>query len=135
MGEIQSYQDLAVWRQGRVLAKLVYTVTAKFPKEELYGITSQIRRCAVSIVSNIAEGYGRGTYKAGVNFFFIARGSLYEMETQLLIACDLGYVHDTQAKELLAEITRCKQLINGLIRYFESKSAGQPKSTPNRSRE
>jgi len=104
------------------LAKLVYTVTAKFPKEELYGITSQLRRCAVSVVSNIAEGCGRGTYKGGVSFFFIARGSLYEMETQLLIACDLGYAHDTHVKELLAEITRCKQLVNGLIRYFESKS-------------
>lgn len=91
MEEIRSYQDLAVWRHVRVLAKEVYIVTRKFPKEELYGVTSQVRRSAVSVASNIAEGCGRGTWKSGTNFFFIARGSLYELETQLMIASDLGY--------------------------------------------
>lgn len=113
---------MAVWRHVRVLAKEVYVATQKFPKEELYGVTSQVRRCAVSVASNIAEGYGRGTPRGSINFFFIARGSLYEMETQLIIACDLGYIEEPDLRDLLAQITRCKQLLNGLIRYFDSKA-------------
>lgn len=122
MEEIRTYQDLAAWREVRVLTKAVYVVTRRFPKEELYGVTSQVRSSAISVASNIAEGCGRGTPRASNGFFFIARGSLYEMETQLIVACDLGYLSEQDLKDLLTQITRCKQLLNGLIRYFDAKT-------------
>jgi four helix bundle protein len=83
MGEKISYTDLDVWKASRELAGWVYALTKEFPKEELFGIVNQIRRCAVSIPSYITEGCGRNTAKDSLQFFFIARGSLYELETQL----------------------------------------------------
>ena len=83
MDEIRTYRDLEVWLKARELALIVYDVTAKFPKEESYGLTTQMRRAAISIPSNIAEGVGRGTYRGTIPFLFSARGSLYELETQL----------------------------------------------------
>jgi four helix bundle protein len=128
MEEIRNYKDLAVWKQARMLAKDVYIATRRFPKEELFGVTSQVRRACVSVASNIAEGCGRGTWRSGTNFFFIARGSLYEVETQLIVAYDLGYLSEQDLKDLLVQITKCKQLLNGLIRYFESKTSATSNS-------
>lgn len=78
------YTDLEVWKESRKLANHIYELTKSFPKEELYGITNQIRRCAVSVPSNIAEGCGRQTAKDTIHFLHISRGSLYELETQCL---------------------------------------------------
>ena len=78
---MKSYTELEVWQKCRKLASLIYELTAAFPKDELFGLTSQIRRSAVSVPSNIAEGCGRNSTKDSIQFFYIARGSLYELET------------------------------------------------------
>ncbi len=118
---MKSYIELDVWKQSRQLVKQVYELTKQFPKEEQYGLSSQIRRCSVSVPSNIAEGHGRNHIKDSLQFFFIARGSLYELETQLYLSNDLGYFSNDDLTNLLEKITTCKQMLNGLIRYFESR--------------
>jgi four helix bundle protein len=92
----KTYKDLDAWIKTRCLTKEVYAVTMSFPKEELYGLTSQIRRSAVSIPSNIAEGYGRQYKKETIHFLHIARGSIYELETQLYVAFDLSFISENK---------------------------------------
>lgn len=118
---MKSYIELDVWKQSRLLVKQVYELTKQFPKEEQYGLSNQMRRCSVSIPSNIAEGHGRNHTKDSLQFFFIARGSLYELETQLYLSNDLGYFPLDLLNEILGKITTCKQMLNGLIRYFENR--------------
>ncbi len=89
--KVRSYQDLRVWQRGIELTIFVYKVTASFPREELYGSSSQLRRAAVSIPSNIAEGYGRNTKRHYRRFLAIARGSNLEIQTQFIIARKLGF--------------------------------------------
>jgi four helix bundle protein len=117
---MKSYTDLDVWQKARRLVKEIYLVTRKFPKEELYGLTNQMRRAAVSVPSNIAEGHGRKTSKDSLQFFYIARGSLYELETQVFVSFDLEFIIQNDLDGLIQEITDCKKLLNGLIRYFET---------------
>ena len=88
----QKYTELEVWKMARVFASYIYKLTATFPKEETYGLTSQIRRCAVSVPSNIAEGSGRQHPKETIQFLAIARGSLYELETQLYVSFDINFI-------------------------------------------
>jgi four helix bundle protein len=123
MGEYRTYRDLDVWKKARVLVKEVYLLTRKFPKDEVYGLMSQMRRCAVSIPSNIAEGYGRQFKKETIQFLHIARGSLFELETQLFIASDLSYIDEECLEKLLMQLDDCKKLLNGLIKYFENKES------------
>ena len=118
MGEINSYRDLDVWKQSRLLVKNVYQLSKLFPKEEQFGLTNQVRRAAISVPSNIAEGSGRNHSKDSIQFFFIARGSLYEIETQLIIAFDLEYISDSQLHEVLEHIARCKKTIKRLYKLF-----------------
>lgn len=92
MGTINSYKDLLIWRKGIDIVINIYTMTESFPKEELFALTSQIKRAAISIPSNISEGYGRNTDKSFSHFLDIARGSLYELETQLIIAKELKLI-------------------------------------------
>ncbi len=92
MGNINSYRDLIVWQKSMRLVTDIYSATKSFPSEELYGLTSQVRRCAVSIPSNIAEGYGRNSTGDYKRFLQIAAGSLFELQTQVEIATNLGYV-------------------------------------------
>ena len=92
MGRISGYKDLNVWKKSMQLVVELYSMTSHFPKEELYGWTSQILRSAVSIPSNIAEGAARQTEKEFCHFLYVAMGSLAELETQLLIAQNLGYI-------------------------------------------
>ncbi len=94
MGVIVTYKDLDVWQQTRILVKTIYQVTKKFPREELFGLTNQIRRAVISILSNSAEGCGRNHSKDSIQFFFIARASLYELETQIIVGCDLEYISE-----------------------------------------
>jgi len=91
-GEIKNFKDLRVWKRAYELTLYIYKVTKKFPKEELYGIVSQMRRASVSIVSNIAEGNSRKGKAEYIQFLFVAYGSLAELETQILLAKDLGYI-------------------------------------------
>lgn len=95
-------------------------MTRNFPKDEVYGLMSQMRRCAVSIPSNIAEGYGRQFKKETIQFLHIARGSLFELETQFFIASDLNFIDEKYLEKLLPELDECKKLLNGLIKYFEN---------------
>lgn len=116
----KQYTDLDVWVNSRDLANKVYEITKGFPKEEMFGLASQMRRSAVSIPSNIAEGCGRQHSKDAIQFFFVARGSLYELETQVYIATDQNYIKADESEKVLREITKCKQLINGFISYYKS---------------
>ncbi|GEO03969.1 hypothetical protein AAE02nite_16330 [Adhaeribacter aerolatus] len=119
----KQYTDLDVWKNSRSLANKIYEITKGFPKEEIFGLTSQMRRAGVSIPSNIAEGCGRQYSKDAIQFFFVARGSLYELETQLYIASDQGYISIDEITKCLEEVTKCKQLINGFIIYYKSLKA------------
>lgn len=110
------YKELDVWVQARSLVKNVYVLTKDFPREEQYGLTSQIRRCVVSVSSNIAEGCGRRTSKETIHFLHISRGSLYELETQLFLANNLEYIIP-DISVILNELERVKKLINGFINY------------------
>lgn len=114
----QKYTELEVWKIARAFSSYIYKLTAVFPKEETYGLTSQIRRCAVSVPSNIAEGSGRQYPKETIQFLAIARGSLYELETQLYISFDIGFISETQLSESLLKIELLGKLINGYIRYL-----------------
>lgn len=113
------YTNLEVWMEARKLANLVYEKSKKFPKEELFSLTNQIRRCAISIPSNIAEGCGRRTSNDTINFLHIARGSLYELETQVYLSLDQNYISDADFDEILKQILICKKLINGFINYYK----------------
>ena len=120
MSEYKTYKELDVWLKSRGLVKNIYLATKDFPKDELYGLVSQMRRCTISIPSNIAEGYGRQYKKETIHFLHIARGSLYELETQLFISADLGYLPEPLLNPLLLELEECRKLLSGLIKYFET---------------
>jgi four helix bundle protein len=113
--EIRDYKDLIAWQKSRAFCKVVYDATRSFPKDELYGLTQQIRRCSVSVPSNIAEGYGRGSQGDYIRFLLMARGSQYELETQILIAQDLGYLPGEVDVRLLADLKECMRILQGLI--------------------
>ncbi|MGE6395975.1 MULTISPECIES: four helix bundle protein [Chryseobacterium] len=115
------YKDLEVWIEARKLTKLVYDSTKSYPKEEIFGLTNQMRRCAVSVPSNIAEGCGRNTAKETIHFLFIARGSLFELETQFYLSLDLTYINNEDFKIISNQIILCKKLINGFINYYRTK--------------
>jgi four helix bundle protein len=119
MASYQSYKDLDVWKKARQLVHHVYEMTKKFPKDEVYGLTSQIRRAAVSVPSNIAEGTGRQFRKETLQFVHIARGSLFELETQFYLALDLGYISETEAETILTEIVECCMLVTGFANYLQ----------------
>jgi four helix bundle protein len=111
---VKSYRELIVWQKAMDLAESVYKLTSGFPREEIYGLTSQVRRSAVSIASNIAEGQGRSSTRDFLNFLSIARGSLCEMETQVLLAERLGYVQGHDGSGILNQAAEVGRLINGL---------------------
>ena len=116
----KTYRQLDVWIKSRALVKEIYVITKGFPKEEMYGLSAQMRRSAISIPSNIAEGLGRQYKKETVHFLHIARGSIYELETQLYLAMDLGYITEAKCNELLLKIEECRKLLSGSIKYFEN---------------
>ena len=115
------YKDLIVWQRARVLAEEVYRASEVFPKKEVYGLTSQIRRAAVSVVSNIAEGQGRLTRGEFLQFLGHSRGSLFELETQLTIAADLNYFRQEKLASLEEKTSEVKRLLNGLIDSLRTK--------------
>ena len=117
--ELKTHKDLDAWKRSLDLVEMVYKVTNAFPQEELYGLTNQLRRAAVSIPSNIAEGAARGSKKEFIQFLYIALGSLSEVETQLIIANRLGYVNDTN--DMDQQLGTIRKLILGLIRYLRAR--------------
>jgi len=114
-----NYFELEVWKRCRCLVKDVYTLSRAFPREESFGLTAQLRRCVVSVPSNVAEGCGRNSAKDTLQFLYVARGSLYELETQLCLAFDLSYILEEKLNVILAEVTECKKLLNGFINYYQ----------------
>lgn len=119
MSEINTYRDLLVWQKSMRLVKQIYRVSKEFPKEEVYGLTSQMRRAAVSIPSNVAEGHGRHQTKDFVRFLRMALGSLFELQTQLEISHDLRYVQDQQRHELDALTQELERMLSSLIRKLK----------------
>ena len=114
--EIQSYRDLRVWQKGMDLAESCYVITKEFPKEEMYGMTSQIRRAAASIPANIAEGYGREYRAEYVKFLRIAQGSLKELETHLLLSVRVKLATATAINSTLSECESLGRMLRALIR-------------------
>ncbi|WP_446744972.1 four helix bundle protein [Silvibacterium acidisoli] len=110
------FRELQVWQRGMVLAQSVYTLTRDFPQEERFGLTIQLRRAAVSIPSNIAEGHGRGSDTAFAHFLRVAKGSLFEMQTQLQLSANLGLVKPEPVDALLHETEELAKMLNGLLR-------------------
>ncbi|MEI6702263.1 MAG: four helix bundle protein [Deltaproteobacteria bacterium] len=116
---MKTHKDLDVWKKAMGLARLVYDETRKFPASEAYGLTSQMRRAAVSVPSNIAEGAARGGSKEFIRFLRIALGSLAELETQIILSADLSYSHEPEG--LLQEMEDVRKLTLGLIRHLEAR--------------
>ena len=110
------YRELKVWQAGMQLAKRVYRLTVSFPSEERFGLTSQLRRASVSVPSNIAEGHARNTKSEMIRFCGIALGSVAEIETQLLLAADLGFVDVGEVDDLLRLTDEVGRMLHGLIR-------------------
>ncbi|MBT3200612.1 MAG: four helix bundle protein [Phycisphaerales bacterium] len=119
--EINDYRDLMAWQKARTLVKRIYGATRLFPTDEMYGLTQQIRRAAVSVPSNIAEGYGRGSLGDYIRFLQIARGSLFELETQVILANDLEYLTEKQTDSLIEDMRTCTRVLQGLITKLKGK--------------
>ena len=113
-----AFSDLRVWRGAMELAVNVYRSTAKFPHEEMYSLTQQMRRAAVPVPSNIGEGKGRGSKRDFRQFLFNARGSLLELQTQIMIAQNLGYLTDVDTNKLLDRAAGVGRSLSGLINYL-----------------
>jgi four helix bundle protein len=115
-GKIKSFTDLNAWKEGHKLVLMIYGLTKQFPKEEIFGLVSQIRRCAVSITSNIAEGFSRLSYKEKARFYSISLGSTTELQNQLLIAKDVNYITKEQFQNIAKQSIKVHKITNGLIK-------------------
>jgi four helix bundle protein len=118
---LKNYKDLKVWQKSYELCLEIYRITSKFPKEEIYGLTSQIRRSVVSIPSNIAEGYGRRTTTDYIRMLYISYGSVCELETQILLAGDLSFIEKGELGKLKKNITEIERMLKALIKSLENK--------------
>jgi four helix bundle protein len=116
---IRSYRDLEVWRKAMELAQKCYEITADFPNREVYGLASQIRRAAVSIPSNIAEGHSRRSRQAYLNHISIALGSQSELETQIDLSCRLGFISKQSSEEILLMAAEVGRMLHGLVSSLE----------------
>ena len=121
---VKSYRDLVAWQRARELVKEVYLLTAGFPAVERFGLVSQMDRAVVSIPSNIAEGYGRATTQDYLKFLRIARGSAYELETQLVLAVDLGLCDDARARRAAGLLQEVIRVLQGLVAALERRTEG-----------
>lgn len=113
--KVQHFTDLDVWKEAHALALLLYEETKDFPKEELFGLTSQMRRAVVSVPSNIAEGFARQSIKEKVQFYSIACGSLNEIQSQILIAKDLHFLSRESGENLFEKSVKVHKILNGLL--------------------
>ena len=121
----KSYRDLEVWKEARILVVAVYKATETFPKNQQYSLVQQLQRAAVSVSSNIAEGYGRKTPGEFLYHLRVARGSLCELETLMILAQDLAFVSGRDFDTLDERIQRTGRLLGGLLRYLESKAESE----------
>lgn len=118
---LKTYKELLVWQKSFQLCKSLYSATKAFPSDERFGLTAQIRRAAVSVPSNIAEGYERGTTRDYLRFLYIAKGSLSEIETQMLLARDLEFTKGRSVEETIKDIDEVERMLVALIRSLEAK--------------
>lgn len=114
--KIQTFTDLIVWQEAHKLVLLIYQITKKFPREELFGITAQMRRAVISITSNIAEGFARRGKKEKIQFYFIAKGSLIELESQLLVVRDLKYLEYKDFELIYEQLASARRLLIAFIK-------------------
>ena len=119
---LKNYKELRVWQRAYQLCLDVYSITRSFPKEERYGLTSQLRRAAVSVPSNIAEGYGRKTTGEYIQALYIAYGSNCEMETQVLLSGDLKYIREEDSEKLKQGVGDVERMLKGLIKSLTEKT-------------
>jgi four helix bundle protein len=120
MSDINSYKDLLIWQKGVDIVANTYLLTQDFPKEEVYALTSQIKRAAVSIPSNIAEGYGRKSTQSYIHFVSISRGSLFELETQLYVAKKLNFIkNEALFSEIMNQVSEETKMINSFLKKLE----------------
>lgn len=119
-GKLKSYRELTVWQKSRHLCLDIYRITRSFPKEEKYVLNSQLRRASISVVSNIAEGWGRKTTQQYIYALYLAYGSLCELETQLLICHDLGYLKTEEHRKLQKSADATARMLRNLIKSLES---------------
>lgn len=119
-GKIKDFKDLNAWQEAHKLVLMIYEATRKFPKEEIFGLVIQMRRSAISITSNIAEGFGRQGYKEKIQFYYLAQGSLIELKNQVLIAKDVGYLKHQDFNELIRQADLAHKLLQGLITKSKS---------------
>ncbi len=115
-GKIQSFTDLKVWQEGHILVVMVYKITKKFPKEETYSLVDQMRRAASSVTANIAEGFGRHSYKEKLQFYYLSQGSLTELKNFILIAKDVEYLDSNDYNSLADQANLAHQILQGFIR-------------------
>lgn len=120
MSAIKTYRDLLVWQRAMELAKAVYLATQSFPKVEQFGLTHQLRRSVVSVASNIAEGNGRGSTQDYIRFLHIARGSLFEAQTQIELAHQLTYLQATEAESLLRVCNEIERMLNTILTKLQA---------------
>ena len=118
---LKNYKELKVWQRPYQLCLEIYKITKRFPNEEKYGLISQIRRAAVSVPSNIAEGYGRKTTPEYIRFLYIAYGSNCEMETQILLSRDLGYIKTGKLEIIKEKVREVERMLKALIKSLEKK--------------
>jgi four helix bundle protein len=119
---LQTHKDLKVWQESKMLVKEIYSLTSGFPKEEIYSLTAQIKRAAISIPSNIAEGAARDSNKEYVRFLYIALGSAAELDTQLINASDLGFINEQNFTEVSEKLENISKMLSGLIKHRQSKA-------------
>jgi four helix bundle protein len=117
-----NYKNLEAWKKSMELIKEIYLLAANYPKEELYALTSQTKRAAISVPANIAEGIGRNYKKDTIQFLHIARGSLYELETVLNIAVMVDIISEEKFEPFVVRLDECLKILNGLITYYERAS-------------
>ncbi len=119
MPTVQKFEDLEVWQEARQVVKLVYALTAKFPRQETFGLASQMQRAAISVMSNIAEGFERGSNAEFIQFLYMARGSCGELRSQCYVALDLGYASSSEIDEVYQRCQRLSRRLQALIEYLK----------------
>lgn len=118
--KIKEFTDLIAWQEAHKLVIMIYQITKKFPKDEMYGLTNQIRRAALSITSNIAEGFGRHGNKERVQFYYIAHGSLTEVKNQIITSKDIGYIELSDYNKLMQQLETAHKVLQGLLTKTKS---------------
>lgn len=118
--KIRAFTDLDAWKEAHQLVLMIYQETKNFPKDELFGLTSQMRRAGVSITSNIAEGFSRNSYLEKSHFYSISQGSNTELQNQLILARDVGYINTENFQKIINQSFKVHKIINGLIKKSKS---------------